>query len=467
MNKQGVMERLIWYQELRKIFDAICEQNNAPKSRLLAMLNDSLLKLPLKSSKDYELSTIIQGFSFEDVYNHIQSMPRYIKWDELLDSLGYLGIYTKGSIIKNEVINLVQIKSESRQEEVKNNDKGTLKEDFPDVKFHNLREIDIGKNLKFLSIGGNLIANAAYEFPSSLIALNLSYNIITEFLPQKPLSNLKFLNLSHNLIDNLPDISSIITLNELFLFGNKLKSANFLFSIKNMCLLDIGSNLLDNFEDLAMLSVSTRLHTLNLVGNPLYLKSGYKTSISQLFPRLIYMDPEDISIHSKYQQIGFSIDNNKSLQPIIEKNDPLNCSKIDLNPTMNTLDQHQSSVLSTDYNLSPNNRSCSRSLTMAHRVSTPSRPKQSDSRHNRSRSQAGTGSEPTTPSLNNTCKVSSHKRSKSILTENKSSTCKPNIKTFGNPITAMMIGPPAVKNIFKVPSRKTRNISIDISKFKK
>ena len=144
------------------------------------------------------------------------------------------------------------------------------------LKYHNLSEIPLGNNLRFLSIGGNLINNANFDFPSSLIALNLSYNIITEFQPQKPLSNLKFLNLSHNLLENLLDISGIITLNEFFISSNKLSVANFLFSIKNLCLLDISHNELENFEDLAMLSVSTRLHALSLTGNPLHLKNGYK-----------------------------------------------------------------------------------------------------------------------------------------------------------------------------------------------
>ena len=79
MGKQGIMERLIWYQELRKLFDSICEHNHSLKSKLLALLNDSIHKLPLQSLKIFEMSTILKGFTFEDVYNHIQSLPNLIK----------------------------------------------------------------------------------------------------------------------------------------------------------------------------------------------------------------------------------------------------------------------------------------------------------------------------------------------------------------------------------------------------
>ena len=241
--------------------------------------------------------------------------------------------------MKNE-----QITPEIKQEELRDNEKIILKDDFPLVKHYNLTEIDIGEHLKFLSLGGNLISSAIYEFPSSLIVLNLSYNIITEFLPQKPLSHLKFLNLSNNMIESLPDISSIITLNELFLYGNKLQSVNFLFSIKNLDLLDVGSNLLNNFEDLAMLSVSTRLRILNLLGNPLSYKPNYKESITQLFPSLICMDPINVAIHSKYQQIGFSIEHKQEYHKSNEKHDPPNSPKNDLNTTVNIFNNHNSLV---------------------------------------------------------------------------------------------------------------------------
>ena len=325
------------------------------------------------------------------------------------------------------------------------------------IKYYQLKEVNMGKNLKFLSLGGNLISDATFEFPATLIALNLSFNSITDFQPLKPLLNLRFLNISNNLIENLPDISGIITLNELFISNNRLAAANFLFSIKNLCLLDLSNNNLESFEDLAMLSVSTRLHTLTLIGNPLYTKPGYKTSIPELFPRLIYLDPEDITIHSKYQQIGFCTEEKESSSH--QKKD----KKPEITLPLSNSFHNRSLNLSTDSTpmLVPSSQNQS---FVSQKISTPKSVKNIEKKHNRSRSQVANGSLRTTPSLNNSCKISSHSRSRSIASKNHTATSKS--KTFGNPVAAMMIGPPAVTNIFKVPQRQTKSVLIDISKMK-
>lgn len=463
MSREEVMERLSWFIELRAIFDSISEEKTVAKSKVLLALTESITRLPLKSPREYALSSPYQGFSFEDIYSHIQAMPRVIKWDELLDSLACLGIYTKG-VSTLESINLVPIKSE-RKEDLK--DKGTLKSDFPEVKLYSLSELAIGHNLRFLSIGGNSISNANFEFPSSLIVLNLSYNAITEFYPQKPLSNLKFLNLSQNLIENLNDISSIITLNELLIFNNKLKSANFFFSIKDLALLDIGNNDLSNFEDLAMLSVSTRLHTLNLLGNPISNKQGYKGAISELFPRLMYMDPVDISMHSKYQQIGFcAVENLKNeLNFTRESNFVMQTSVMsDYRPVITSLSGTGSRNYTADSSPTSLKGRSRTPMAVEKTRSTQSTSEKKVVKHGRSRSQAASGSLATTPSLNSSCTISVKKPR--VIDQKKANTAKISFKHFGDPIAAMMIGPPAVGNIFKSPLKKP-NFSIDITRFKR
>ena len=239
--------------------------------------------------------------------------------------------------------------------------------------------------------------------------------------------------------------------------NNRLAAANFLFSIKNLCLLDLSINNLESFEDLAMLSVSTRLHTLTLIGNPLYTRPGYKTSIPELFPRLIYLDPEDITIHSKYQQIGFCTEEKESSSH--QKKD----KKPEITLPLSNSFHNRSLNLSTDSTpmLVPSSQNQS---FVSQKISTPKSVKNIEKKHNRSRSQVANGSLRTTPSLNNSCKISSHSRSRSIASKNHTATSKS--KTFGNPVAAMMIGPPAVTNIFKVPQRQTKSVLIDISKMK-
>ena len=77
--KSGVMERLQWYQQLRKIYDEVNVSNQALKSKILSSLAESLPNLNLKTQKDYMSLTSNQGFSFEEIYSHIESMPRTIR----------------------------------------------------------------------------------------------------------------------------------------------------------------------------------------------------------------------------------------------------------------------------------------------------------------------------------------------------------------------------------------------------
>lgn len=460
MSKQGVMERISWYQELRKLFSMYSEQNIILKAKLLQCLTERLEVFPLKSPQEYNTSTSIQGFSFEVVYNQIQTMPRAVKWDEILDSFAYLSIYTKRSE-GTGLLNLVPVKPEKPAEEKRPREKGTLKEDFPLVKSYSLSEIPLGSNLKFLSLGGNLISNAIFEFPISLIALNLSYNIITDFQPIKPLSNLKFLNLSHNNIETMPDITSIITLNELFISKNKLNTANFLFSIKNLSILDLQYNLIENFEDLAMLSVSSKLTALALAGNPIYNKQGYTITIRGLFSRCANLDHKDMQFLSSFKQIGFSEEPDANgMENGVRKNmggtgECRVATKVDDRKIVVSSDNYRK-ISKGAYERSNSIEARSGSGHSGTQKSTNC----SSAKHIRSRSNGHNGSLPTTPSLCNT----SHKKHKSIVVS-KNSTSKMRFKVFGDPLSAMMIGPPAVKNIFKQTSNG-KKFSIDLSKIR-
>ena len=455
MSKQGMMERIDWYIELRRLFSLVSDNNTLQKSRLLQSLSENYLSFKLKPGKEYLESSSVQGFSYDDIWSHIENMPRTFTWDYLLNSLMYIG--QSKTPQKEEGVNLVQAKVVTKVEESKSPEKGTLKEDFPLVKFYNLNEINMNKNLKFLSLGGNLISNASYEFPAGLIVLNLSYNKITDFLPLKPLLNLKLLNLSHNLIENMIDISGILTVIELFLASNKLCQANFLFSIKNMNLLDLGNNFIENFEDIALLCTSSMLQTLNLSGNPLNSKSGYKTSVKNVVTSLINFDPPDTSLYSNFKQIGFS-EPKKPEKPCLDSP----TTHQDMNFRIFTSFHQQNSVSSSDYTCKTVKAVEKISPIMAHRATTPKIKEGNESKHRRSKSNMPSGSLATTPSLNNSRLETSNKRGRSIVV-NKSNTVKPVLKEFGNPISAMMIGPPAVSNIFK---GKARTMKFDMSKLK-
>lgn len=432
MSKQGMMERLDWYIVLKRLFTSIKEEETVQKPKLLQKLAENYLSLHLKPTKDYLESTSIRGFSYDDIWTQIESLPRSFTWDDLLNSLHLLNPAQ-------------QAISSTVKKEAKTSDSGTLKEDFPLVKFYNLNEITMSKNLKFLSLGGNMISNANFEFPSSLIVLNLSHNQICDFLPIRPLVNLKFLNLSSNTIENLQDITGIITILELFISDNKLNQANFFFSIKNLTVLDLGNNVIENFEDIALLCTSSKLQTLNLKGNPLSKKQGYKTSVNNVVPSLINFDPEDSSLYSNFKQSGFS-DLPKQANP---QKPRINLSQAE--PVIEV------NVLNMEYaNRAGKWVAEKSSPSTVNRAASPKTVASSPVRHKRSKSNMPNNSFPTTPSLNN-----SRFESSNVKKNNKIGHAKSRFKEFGDPVSAMMIGPPAILNVFRSNRSKTMKVNID------
>jgi hypothetical protein len=447
------MERLSWLNELRRLFDGLKDQFSVQKKKLLFSLTAVLPTLPLRAVQAFKLQTKSQGFSFDDVHTVVEAMPETFTWDELFDSMVLLR--TSDKRLCDPATPTVR---EAHAPGPRLPETDSIKEDFPLVKFYNLNEISIGRQLKYLSIGGNLISSAAFEFPTSLIALNLSYNAITEFQPTKPLSNLKFLNLSYNSLENLPDITCIITILEFYVSSNKLSQGNFLFSIKNLAVLDLGSNQIENFEDIALLSAMHRLQTLNLVGNPLQQRPSYKQSIADLIPSLLYIDPSDTQAFSNFKQVGFSVDRRS-------RTDNLNNSvKSDANFSAFASFQEISPTNTGEMHSSFAKTSSEQSPVMRGRAGTPKTMKPSSGWHLRSRSIANNAAEKTA-SVSNSRTASVHK-SQSRNANRLNNTTKPRLaKEFGNPAAVMMIGPPAVGNIFRQGSKKAKTVAISISKY--
>ena len=63
MSKQGMMERIDWYIELRRLFSLVSDNNTLQKSRLLQSLSENYLSFKLKPGKEYLESSSVQGFS--------------------------------------------------------------------------------------------------------------------------------------------------------------------------------------------------------------------------------------------------------------------------------------------------------------------------------------------------------------------------------------------------------------------
>lgn len=142
------------------------------------------------------------------------------------------------------------------------------------------------KNMRIVNIGGNNI----------------------EVIPEKlDLPNLEFLNLEKNNLKSLNFLGNCKNLREIFAAKNKIKAIANLITLRELVLLDVSNNCIENFDDMAMLSFNSKLRNLSLRGNPIELKRNFKENLKKLFPILkegsLFFDKN--SKYQKYSDIAF------------------------------------------------------------------------------------------------------------------------------------------------------------------
>lgn len=160
-----------------------------------------------------------------------------------------------------------------------------------------------GENLLNLNLSGNAIPNLTWDFPSSLILLNISNNELSEISFPKPLPNLKLLNISCNKIRRTSGIQMCKNLEEVYFSHNKLIGVATICQLGNLTTLDISYNSISNCEDVATLSICARLTVLDLKGNPLASRENYTENIKSLLPKVQILDPESIRDFSNYSAV--------------------------------------------------------------------------------------------------------------------------------------------------------------------
>ncbi|RKO90508.1 hypothetical protein BDK51DRAFT_36815 [Blyttiomyces helicus] len=121
----------------------------------------------------------------------------------------------------------------------------------------------------------------------------LSHNKISVIEGVGALKKLKKLSIAHNQIRLFPDLTLNPELTELRLNANKIvtvpDTVRFMPALE---LLDLGSNLIATPSDVSALASLHTLTNLNLKGNPITKKEGYREMILTLVPTLRVLDGE-------------------------------------------------------------------------------------------------------------------------------------------------------------------------------
>ncbi|KAI8324832.1 L domain-like protein [Martensiomyces pterosporus] len=189
---------------------------------------------------------------------------------------------------------------------------------YLDVSGNGLDDIDVVENLPRLSVL-NLSSNKIKHIPrsiagcSDLKALILGHNSIKQIENIDRLANLNTLVVSHNKIEEIPrlaalqeltklsaahnrittvpDLAVYLKLKEVRLNDNKIESLpESIRSCSSLKVLDLGSNLLSDWESVAPLASLTALDNLNLKGNPICEEDEYRKQVLKMVPSLRILD---------------------------------------------------------------------------------------------------------------------------------------------------------------------------------
>ncbi|KAG7401084.1 Leucine-rich repeat-containing protein 9 [Phytophthora boehmeriae] len=129
------------------------------------------------------------------------------------------------------------------------------------------------RNLKGLVLNNNSISTLDWlpKLPE-LNSLIVSNNRISQ-IPQRVVEgfpSLTKISISHNLLEEIPDLSQLTEITELRLSHNRIKKLPaHLARLKNLKVLELSHNQIDDWEGLEALSSLENLRQLNLTGNPI------------------------------------------------------------------------------------------------------------------------------------------------------------------------------------------------------
>eukprot|EP00775_Hariotina_reticulata_P009125 gene9125-9294_t len=124
----------------------------------------------------------------------------------------------------------------------------------------------------------------------NLVKLQLDNNQITKIENLNHLTNLTWLDLSFNKITVIEGLDSLVNLQDLSLFSNQISTLQGLTSLKDLNVLSLGNNQLSSLTSVSTLVPFTRLHLLNLAGNPLAKEPDYKSYVLSHLKHLSYLD---------------------------------------------------------------------------------------------------------------------------------------------------------------------------------
>lgn len=165
----------------------------------------------------------------------------------------------------------------------------------------NLPRLNNLSSLLFLSLAGNSLIHTRLEWPPQLILLNLSNNRLTELDLINTVAKLQLLNVSHNALTRIGNLNCKM-LSELYADHNDLSQIGSVCRLSQLTVLDLSSNALNCLEDFASLAILQHLAVISVRKNG--LTRDYAANLKIVLPRVSVIDPTDITKHTRFHSAG-------------------------------------------------------------------------------------------------------------------------------------------------------------------
>uniref|UniRef100_A0A673WW02 Dynein regulatory complex subunit 3 n=1 Tax=Salmo trutta TaxID=8032 RepID=A0A673WW02_SALTR len=126
----------------------------------------------------------------------------------------------------------------------------------------------------------------------------LMINIIFLSISSSPL------DLSFNNNEEIEGLDSLVKLEDLSLYNNRISVIENMDTLLNLHVLSIGNNFLAQLENVIYLRKFKNLRTLNLAGNPICKEDRYKIFVAAYLPELVYLDFRLLDEQTREQAFG-------------------------------------------------------------------------------------------------------------------------------------------------------------------
>ena len=266
------LSRFEWLQQLYNIFTTATNSNEKITSDIVIQSLHKLCNsgsISLEYIENYSKPT--DYYTKAHILQRISSIEGTITWDKLFDAVTSKTLVLK----KAKRIKLYPAITSENCLSISNTDIAEL-----------------SGPLLYLNISSNKLQDLP-KLPESLKILNVSNNALGKLeIP----CNTEYVNANNNEITAIFFQKHCLT-EELYLSNNKLDQIDGIHRLMQLNMLDISGNLIEHYEDLAVLSLNSNLRSVSLKDNPIYLMLDF--SISELLPTVQHSDSDSIIANSR------------------------------------------------------------------------------------------------------------------------------------------------------------------------